>query len=56
MKIGIPAERRLGEKRVAPTLETVKRLTAQGRDAVLLQAGAAVGASVPDDHYPRSHQ
>jgi NAD(P) transhydrogenase subunit alpha len=49
MRIGIPAETRAGEKRVAATPETVKKLAA--KHEVLVQAGAGLGASVPDAQY-----
>src|SRR6267378_3706272 len=48
MNIGIPAETRAGETRVAATPETVKKLAAGGRHAILVQSGAGVAASVPD--------
>jgi len=48
MQIGVPAETRPGETRVAATPETVKKLAAGGRHAVLVQSGAGVAASVPD--------
>jgi H+-translocating NAD(P) transhydrogenase subunit alpha len=48
MQIGIPAEIRAGETRVAATPETVKKLTAGGHHKVLVQSGAGVAASVPD--------
>ncbi len=51
MHIGIPVETRPGETRVAATPETVKKLTASGHHAVLVQSGAGVAASVPDDLY-----
>lgn len=51
MKLGIPAETRPNEKRVAATPETVKKLTAAGHHAVLVQSGAGSGASIPDEHY-----
>lgn len=54
MKLGIPAETRAGETRVAATPETVKKLTATGKHAVLIQAGAGAGASIPDDQYGAS--
>ncbi len=50
MKIGIPAETRQGETRVAATPETVRALIAAGH-AVLLQAGAGNSASVTDQAY-----
>ncbi|UTY57569.1 Re/Si-specific NAD(P)(+) transhydrogenase subunit alpha [Massilia sp. erpn] len=49
MRIGIPAETRPGETRVAATPETVKKLAA--RHQVLVQSGAGIPASVPDDAY-----
>lgn len=51
MQIGIPAEIRGGETRVAATPETVKKYAAQGLHAVLVQSGAGKGASIPDDAY-----
>src|SRR5258708_7956721 len=48
MQIGVPAETRPGETRVAATPETVKKLPPGGRPPVLGQAGAGVAASVPD--------
>ncbi|SEL48731.1 Re/Si-specific NAD(P)(+) transhydrogenase subunit alpha [Nitrosovibrio tenuis] len=51
MQIGIPAEIRGGETRVAATPETVKKFTAQGFHTVLVQSGAGAGASIPDDAY-----
>jgi NAD(P) transhydrogenase subunit alpha len=51
MKLGIPAETRPNEKRVAATPETVKKLTASGHHGVLVQAGAGAGASIPDQQY-----
>jgi H+-translocating NAD(P) transhydrogenase subunit alpha len=49
MRIGIPAETRPGETRVAATPETVKKLAAKHQ--VLVQSGAGVHASVPDAAY-----
>ncbi len=51
MRIGIPAEVYPGETRVAATPETVKKLTAGGRHAVLVQAGAGVPAAIRDADY-----
>jgi len=48
MLIGIPAETRAGEARVAATPETVKKLVAGGHHKVLVQSGAGTGASIPD--------
>jgi NAD(P) transhydrogenase subunit alpha len=50
MRIGVPAETRAGEARVAATPETVRKLVA-AKHAVLVQAGAGVSASVPDAAY-----
>lgn len=51
MHIGIPAEIRGGETRVAATPETVKKFTAKGFHVVLVQSGAGAGASIPDEEY-----
>src|SRR5688572_27751792 len=48
MRIGIPAEIRPGETRVSATPETVRKLLAGGRHAVIVQSGAGVSASIPD--------
>ncbi len=48
MRIGVPAETRPGESRVAATPETVKKLATGGKHQVLVQSGAGVGAAVPD--------
>jgi H+-translocating NAD(P) transhydrogenase subunit alpha len=50
MKIGIPAETRANETRVAATPETVKKLAASGQNTVLVQTGAGAGANIPDDY------
>jgi NAD(P) transhydrogenase subunit alpha len=49
MKIGIPAETRLGETRVAATPETVKKLAAKHQ--LIVQTGAGVSASITDEAY-----
>jgi NAD(P) transhydrogenase subunit alpha len=49
--IGIPAEVRAGETRVAATPETVKKLTSGGHHQLLVQAGAGEKASVPDAEF-----
>ena len=49
MRIGIPAETRPGETRVAATPETVKKLAAKHQ--VVVQAGAGLQASIPDEAY-----
>lgn len=50
MKIGVPAESRPGETRVAATPETVKKLVA-GKHEVLVQAGAGTTATFTDAAY-----
>jgi NAD(P) transhydrogenase subunit alpha len=49
MRIGIPAETRPGETRVAATPETVKKLAAKHQ--VIVQAGAGLNASAIDEAY-----
>ena len=49
MKIGVPAEVRAGETRVAATPETVKKLGA--KHELRVQAGAGTAASFPDRDY-----
>ena len=51
MHIGVPAEIRGGETRVAATPETVKKFTAKGVHKVFVQSGAGAGASIPDSAY-----
>jgi NAD(P) transhydrogenase subunit alpha len=51
MHIGIPAEIRGGETRVAATPETVKKYTAKGVHKISVQSGAGAGASIPDSAY-----
>ena len=50
MRIGIPAETRPGETRVAATPETVKKLIA-GKHSIVVQAGAGTAAAQPDEAY-----
>jgi len=50
MLIGVPAETVAGERRVALTPETAKKLKAQGH-TLRLQSGAGVAASAPDEVY-----
>jgi NAD(P) transhydrogenase subunit alpha len=50
MRIGIPAETRPGETRVAATPETVKKLVA-ARHQVIVQSGAGLASSVTDEAY-----
>jgi NAD(P) transhydrogenase subunit alpha len=47
MRIGVPAESRDGECRVAATPETIKKLVAAGH-SVVIQSGAGLRASIPD--------
>ena len=49
MRIGIPAETRSGETRVAATPETVKKLAAKHQ--IIVQSGAGLPASVTDEAY-----
>lgn len=51
MHIGIPAEIRAGETRVAATPETVRKLASGGRHQLLVQAGAGEKAAVPDSEF-----
>ncbi len=50
MRIGIPAETRAGETRVAATPETVKKMLATGH-TVMVENGAGFGASIPDAEF-----
>jgi NAD(P) transhydrogenase subunit alpha len=50
MLIGIPAETRRGETRVAATPETVRKLLAT-KHQVIVQSGAGLAANVPDEAY-----
>ncbi|MBI3712310.1 MAG: Re/Si-specific NAD(P)(+) transhydrogenase subunit alpha [Burkholderiales bacterium] len=50
MKIGIPAETRPGETRVAATPETVKKYVA-AKHQVMVQSGAGVSSSITDEAY-----
>ena len=51
MRIGIPAEVRPGEHRVAATPETVKKIVAGGKHQVLVQSNAGLGASILDTEF-----
>ncbi len=51
MQIGIPAEIRAGETRVAATPETVKKLSGSGHHKLLVQSGAGAGCSIPDSEF-----
>ncbi|WP_411374781.1 Re/Si-specific NAD(P)(+) transhydrogenase subunit alpha [Arthrobacter sp. MPF02] len=53
MKLGIPRERREGERRVAATPETVKQLAGMGLD-VLVEAGAGEAAGHTDEDYRKA--
>ena len=48
--IGVPAEG-ADEPRIGLTPETVKKLTAAGKHVVLIESGAGVRASIPDEQY-----
>jgi len=50
MKIGIPAETKAGETRVAATPETIKKYLA-AKHHVLVQAGAGISSSITDEAY-----
>ncbi len=50
MRIGVASEIRPGERRVAATPDTIKRLTGKGHE-VLVQAGAGTAACLPDHLY-----
>jgi NAD(P) transhydrogenase subunit alpha len=50
MRIGVPAETRPGETRVAATAETVKKLVAQ-KHQVVIESGAGIAASQTDAAY-----
>lgn len=50
LKIAIPKERADHERRVAVSVETVKKLTALGA-LVMIESGAGEGASVPDSAF-----
>jgi NAD(P) transhydrogenase subunit alpha len=50
MNIGIPAETRPGETRVAATPETVKKLVAV-KHQIMVQSGAGIAASITDEAY-----
>jgi NAD(P) transhydrogenase subunit alpha len=50
MKVGIPTEVHPGERRVAATPQTVKRLRSHGLE-VVVQAGAGIRADISDTEY-----
>jgi len=51
MKLGIPAETRPNETRVAATPETVKKITGSGHHAIVIEAGAGVASNILDEHF-----
>jgi H+-translocating NAD(P) transhydrogenase subunit alpha len=51
MHIGIPAEIRPGESRVAATPDTIRKLVKAGLHTVTIQTHAGVAASIPDAEY-----
>ncbi|HEX2460316.1 MAG TPA: hypothetical protein VHJ58_09220, partial [Vicinamibacterales bacterium] len=48
MRIGVPAEIRPGETRVAATPVTVGKLVQKGRHTCIVQSNAGTAASIPD--------
>jgi NAD(P) transhydrogenase subunit alpha len=50
MRIGVPKETAAGERRVALVPEVVRKLTAKDHE-VVVEAGAAAGALLPDSEY-----
>jgi NAD(P) transhydrogenase subunit alpha len=50
MKIGIPAETRSGETRVAATPETIKKYVS-AKHEVIVQTGAGIASSITDEAY-----
>jgi len=54
MKIGVLKEVRAGEARVAATPETVKKLATGGLHQFIIQSGAGVASSVPDEAYSQA--
>ena len=51
MRIGVPAEIRPGESRVAATPETVGKLVQKGRHTCIIQSNAGTAASIPDTSF-----
>jgi H+-translocating NAD(P) transhydrogenase subunit alpha len=51
MRIGVPAEIRPGETRVAATPETVGKLIQKGRHTCIIQSNAGTAASIPDTSF-----
>ncbi len=50
MRIGVLRERRDGERRVAATVDSVKKLVVLGA-TVMVETGAGLGSAVTDDAY-----
>lgn len=48
MLFGIPRETRPGERRVAATPETVKKIAASGTHSLVVETGAGIGSDIPD--------
>lgn len=53
MIVGVPAETKEGEHRVAMTPDGVRELAAHGH-TVVIESGAGGGSSIPDDAYARA--
>src|SRR5689334_21548511 len=53
MNVGVPAERKEGEHRVAMTPDGVRELTSHGH-TVIVERGAGEGSSITDDAYSRA--
>ena len=51
MRIGVPAEIRPGETRVAATPETVGKFVRKGHHTCVVQAGAGTAAAIPDSSF-----
>jgi NAD(P) transhydrogenase subunit alpha len=51
MRIGVPAEIKPGETRVAATPETIRKLVQHGHHSCLVQRGAGVASSIPDAEF-----
>jgi NAD(P) transhydrogenase subunit alpha len=51
MRIGVPAEIRPGEARVAATPDTIRKLIRTGHHTCLVQASAGIAASIPDGEF-----
>lgn len=54
MSIGVPKEVYTNEKRVALTPEGVERLRKSGFGKILVEKGAGIGSSIPDEHYRKA--